>query len=297
MFIQETTIKIKSGSGGSGCKATGLSERKKIYPCGGDGGNGGSIYLLSDRNTHNFNHVKTSYLAENGKPGGSSWKHGSDGRNICIKLPIGTTCIDKYEGLVLGQLQNHNECLLIARGGRGGLGNGNKKIRRQKAYPGYLGVEQLIQLYRVNCYDLVLLGSYNTGKSTLFNLILKASLSEVADYPHTTKDMVIGHIQSADFKQYTIVDTPPIEKIIDKIHMVDGCNCKILYLVKSQSDYKYLDYLVDTNIIKSNMVWLISSVHIPTTRSWYKCDVISDIENITYIADQISHKLHLGLNI
>ena len=135
-FVDEASIKVFAGNGGSGC----LSFRREKYipkggPDGGDGGDGGSVYLQGDSGLNtlvDFRH-RRSYKAENGVQGKGQERYGKKGQDIYIRVPLGTVVTDQESGVVLGDVTEHGQHLLVARGGRGGLGNVHFKSSTNRA--------------------------------------------------------------------------------------------------------------------------------------------------------------------
>src|SRR5262249_19875745 len=206
MFIDEAKITVKAGDGGHGCIAF---RREKFIPrggpSGGDGGNGGSIYVTTDVHDNTllkfrFNHT---FRAERGRHGEGSNRHGRNGQDLEIKVPIGTVIYDDETGETLHDFTEPNERVLIAKGGRGGHGNAHfvSSVNRvpHKAQDGAAGEEKTLRLELKLLADAGLVGYPNVGKSTLISRI-SAARPKIADYPFTTLEPNLGVVAVGDAK-------------------------------------------------------------------------------------------------
>src|SRR5438067_2829179 len=211
MFIDEAKITVKAGDGGHGCIAF---RREKFVPrggpSGGDGGNGGSIYVATDRNENTllkfrFNHV---FRAARGRHGEGSNRHGKNGEDLEITVPVGTAVYDEATGEMLHDFTEVSERVLIAQGGRGGHGNAYFKsaVNRvpHKAQDGAPGEEKILRLELKLLADAGLVGYPNVGKSTLISRI-SAARPKIADYPFTTLEPQLG-VVSVDDRSFVLAD-------------------------------------------------------------------------------------------
>ncbi len=213
-FVDEASIHITAGKGGNGS----ASFRREKYipfggPDGGDGGDGGSVYLEGDSGLNtlvDFRH-RRRYKAENGVQGKGQERYGKKGQDIYIRVPLGTVVTDEESGVVLGDVTEHGQHLLVARGGRGGLGNVHFKSSTNRAprkcTPGEAGEEIQLHLEMKVLADIGLLGFPNAGKSTLISTVSSAR-PKVADYPFTTLYPNLGVVRIGIDSSFVIADIP-----------------------------------------------------------------------------------------
>lgn len=213
-FVDEASIHIIAGKGGDG-SASFRREKFIQYggPDGGDGGAGGSVYLEGDSGLNtlvDFRH-RRMYKAQNGVPGKGQEKYGKGGEDINIRVPLGTVVTDESKGVVLGDVTEHGQHLLVARGGRGGLGNVHFKSSTNRAprkcTPGEAGEDVQLHLELKVLADVGLLGFPNAGKSTLISVV-SAARPKVADYPFTTLYPNLGVVRIGVDSSFVIADVP-----------------------------------------------------------------------------------------
>lgn len=215
MFIDEAVIKVKAGRGGDG--AVSFRREKNIPrggPDGGDGGDGGNVYLRTRENIHGLAKVASAkiYQAENGQPGQGKRKHGRNGQSIYIDVPPGTVVFQQFQDreVKIGDLVHINEQLLVARGGKGGLGNEHFKSSINQAprqfVPGEPGEIKTLRLEVRHLADVGLVGLPNAGKSTLIARLSSAK-PKIANYPFTTLEPHLGTVQW-NKKRFIIADIP-----------------------------------------------------------------------------------------
>jgi GTP-binding protein len=219
-FIDEVEILCEGGKGGDGCVAF-LREKylPKGGPAGGDGGDGGNVYLIGDErlNTLADFQYQYHYKAKNGENGKGKNQHGKKGKDIFLKVPLGTD-VYKYEEekgyTYLGSILKPNEILLVAKGGKGGRGNTHFKSptnqRPRYAEKGKEGERVKLKLVLRLLADVGFVGLPNAGKSTLLKAISDAK-PKIAPYPFTTLTPNLGVLES-DYFKITACDLPGIIK-------------------------------------------------------------------------------------
>jgi len=213
-FVDQAMIQVRSGAGGNGC----LSFRReknvpKGGPNGGDGGNGGAVYLVatSQKDTLYRFHLNQHFRAERGQAGRGKNQHGRKGEDLIIELPLGTTVKDGETGALLVDLVKPGQRFMVARGGRGGRGNArfatstNRAPRR--ADPGEEYQEVRLSLELSLLADVGLVGLPNVGKSTLLSH-LSAARPEIADYPFTTLIPCLGVVALDPDRSFVMADLP-----------------------------------------------------------------------------------------
>lgn len=213
-FVDECQLNVRGGDGGAGC----ISFRREGPeamggPNGGDGGNGGEIWLVADHNVASLLAFKDHphRKAERGIHGKGKDMHGRRGESIIIKVPIGTKAGDLYTGEVYAELNNQGDRWLAAAGGRGGRGNAkflsNKRRAPSFAEQGEHGEERWLKLELRLMADVALVGFPNVGKSTLISVISKAK-PKIANYPFTTLEPNLGVVSLDDDTEFVVADIP-----------------------------------------------------------------------------------------
>jgi GTP-binding protein len=213
-FIDEAKIEVHAGKGGDGSAAF-RRERSvpRGGPSGGDGGRGGSVWAVADRNLNTLIDYRYARIhrAENGDGGHGSEKYGRGGRDIELRVPVGTIVRDAATGETLADLARDGERALLARGGRGGLGNVHFKSSVNRAprqfTRGEPGESHELALELRVLADVGLLGLPNAGKSTLVRAVSSAR-PKVADYPFTTLNPSLGVVRVAPEASFVIADIP-----------------------------------------------------------------------------------------
>lgn len=213
-FVDETSITVEAGKGGNGC----LSFRREKFvpkggPDGGDGGHGGSVFLVGDEALNTLIDFKFQrfYKAENGQPGQGRQMSGRQGQDLYVKVPVGTTVIDVESLEVIGDITAHGQELKVAQGGRRGLGNIHFKSSTNRAprrtTPGTEGERRELRLELKLMADVGLLGMPNAGKSTLIRAV-SAAKPKVADYPFTTLVPNLGVVKLGTHEHFVMADVP-----------------------------------------------------------------------------------------
>jgi GTP-binding protein len=213
-FIDEAKIEVIAGDGGAGSASM---RREKFIefggPDGGDGGRGGSVYAIADRNINtliDYRYSKT-HLAKNGEPGRGADCYGRAGDDIELRIPVGTIITDFETGDLIADLTKHGERLCLAEGGVGGWGNihfksSTNRAPRQKTN-GKPGVRRKLKLELKVLADVGLLGMPNAGKSTLITAVSNAR-PKIADYPFTTLHPNLGVVRVGSERSFVIADIP-----------------------------------------------------------------------------------------
>lgn len=213
-FIDEAKIFVAAGDGGNGIVSF---RREKFVPMGGpdggDGGRGGSVYAVADRNINTLIEYRYTrkFLAQRGENGGSTDCYGKGGDDITLHLPVGTVIADVNSNEIVADLDVDGKKVLIAKGGRGGLGNIHFKSSVNRAprqcTKGEAGEERDLRLELRVLADVGLLGQPNAGKSTFIRAV-SAARPKVADYPFTTLHPNLGVVRVSDTKSFVIADIP-----------------------------------------------------------------------------------------
>jgi len=215
-FVDYVKIFVSSGKGGKG--STHLHREKFIEkggPDGGDGGRGGHVVLVGNKGLWTLFHLKFArhIKAGQGGDGGSDRSTGADGEDKFIEVPLGTVVKDKETGEVLFEITEDGERKILAKGGKGGLGNWHFRSSTNQtpryAQPGLPGTEMDVILELKVLADVGLVGFPNAGKSTLLSVLTSAK-PKIADYPFTTLKPNLGIVAYRDFQSFVIADIPGI---------------------------------------------------------------------------------------
>lgn len=245
MFIDQAKIRVKAGDGGSGCVAF---RREKFVPKGGpnggDGGDGGSVYVIATSRLNTLYHLqfKREWQAERGQHGMGSNCTGRQGSDVEIELPVGSVVKDSVTGEVLADLTEEGQRVLVAQGGRGGLGNQHFATSRRQtpryAQDGVEGEERELEIQLKLIADVGLIGLPNAGKSTLISVI-SAAKPKIADYPFTTLVPNLGVVGVDYDASFVVADIPGL---IEGAHEGHGLGDRFLRHVERCS---ILVHLVD----------------------------------------------------
>jgi GTP-binding protein len=213
-FVDEATIEVIAGKGGNGVASF---RREKFIPKGGpdggDGGRGGSVLAVADRNINTLIDFRYARLhrAKNGENGRGSDQYGAAAPDIVLRVPVGTLIHDAGSGAALFDLTRHGQLVTLAAGGQGGLGNIHFKSSINRAprqcTPGKEGEQRRLRLELKVLADVGLLGMPNAGKSTLISRVSNAK-PKIADYPFTTLHPNLGVVRVSSERSFVVADIP-----------------------------------------------------------------------------------------
>lgn len=217
-FIDEAIISVKAGDGGNGC----VSFRREKYvpmggPDGGDGGDGGNVIIRADEGLSTLMDLKyrRHFRAGRGTHGKGKQMTGAVGKEVIIKVPVGTIIYEEKSGIKLVDLVTSDAEAVVARGGNGGKGNArfatSTNRAPRKAEPGEKGEERKLHLELKLLADVGLIGMPNAGKSTLISVI-SAAKPKIADYPFTTTSPNLGVVYIGEGNSFTVADMPGLIK-------------------------------------------------------------------------------------
>jgi GTP-binding protein len=252
MFVDEVDIHVTAGRGGRGC----LAFRREKYvprggPSGGDGGHGGSIYIVASPHINTLINFRfhPEFDAQKGANGEGSNRTGRNGEDLTLKVPAGTLVYDRTGApdvapRLLADLAHPGDRVLVAKGGRGGLGNAHFATSTNRAprkvQPGEEGEEKFLRLELKLLADVGLVGYPNAGKSTLISRI-SAARPKIADYPFTTLTPNLGVVSLSDDRSFVVADVPGL---IEGAHRGQGLGHQFLRHLERT---KVLLHLVDVS--------------------------------------------------
>ncbi|HEX4347457.1 MAG TPA: GTPase ObgE [Vicinamibacterales bacterium] len=252
MFVDEVEVHVEAGHGGRGCLA--FRREKRVArggPSGGDGGHGGSIFVVASPHTNTLINYRfhPEFTGERGQHGQGSNCTGHGGDDIDLPVPIGTLVYEKSEHaengwILVADLAREGERVLVAKGGRGGLGNAHfvSSTNRapRKVQPGEAGEEKILRLELKLLADVGLVGFPNAGKSTLIARI-SAARPKIADYPFTTLTPNLGVVGLSGDRSFVVADVPGL---IEGAHRGLGLGHRFLRHLERT---KVLVHLVDVS--------------------------------------------------
>ena len=249
-FLDQVKIFVKAGDGGSGSASM---RREKFIefggPNGGDGGKGASIILKAERNLNTLIDYRYTqhFKAEKGQNGMSKNKTGRNGKDLYLKVPMGTQILEEDNKTLLFDFKNEKEEFVVANGGRGGLGNTNFKSSTNRAprkfTKGTLGEEFWIWLQLKTIADIGIIGLPNAGKSSLLAAITNAN-PKIANYKFTTLNPNLG-VATYDDREITIADIPGL---IEGAHTGVGLGIKFLKHIERCKTLLHLIDITEENI-------------------------------------------------
>ena len=296
-FVDYVKICCRSGSGGAGSSHFHRDRfTTKGGPDGGDGGRGGHVIVKGNSQLWTLIHLKYKrhVFASDGKNGGSALKTGADGDDKIIEVPLGTVARDAETGKQLFEITEHNQTRILAKGGRGGLGNDHFKSPTNQspryAQPGEPGIESWKILELKILADVGLVGFPNAGKSTLLSVI-SAAKPEIADYPFTTLTPNLGMVQYRNNRSFVVADIPGI---IEGAHQGRGLgirflrhierNAMLLFMIPADSKNIQEEYKILLNELKEYNPELLDKKRLIVVS---KCDML-DEELIGEMTEELS---------
>jgi GTP-binding protein len=248
-FIDYVTINVQSGKGGKGCTSF---RREKFVPRGGpdggDGGHGGHVMFRANPQMGTLLDLRYQriYKAENGRQGEGQKKFGRDGKHTVIEVPVGSLIKERHTEVVLADLDEPGAEFIIAKGGKGGLGNSHfaTSVKQVPYYsqPGLPGEEHDLLIELKLLADIGLLGLPNAGKSTLISVISNAR-PKIADYPFTTLVPNLGVVKYEDHRSFVVADIPGL---IEGAHTGAGLGHRFLRHVERT---RILLHMVDVSVM------------------------------------------------
>ena len=252
-FLDQVKIFVKAGDGGSGSPSF---RREKFIefggPDGGDGGKGGSVILKSERNLNTLidYRYQQHFKAERGGDGSGKNKTGKGGKNLVLKVPIGTQVFEEDNKTVIFDFKKENEEFVIANGGKGGFGNTRFKSSTNRApkkfTKGVNGEEYWIWLQLKTIADIGIIGLPNAGKSSLLASLTSAN-PKIANYKFTTLNPNLG-VAMYDDKEITLADIPGL---IEGAHTGTGLGIKFLKHIERCKTLLHLIDITEENLVKS----------------------------------------------
>ena len=306
-FLDQAKIYVNAGNGGSGSASF---RREKFVefggPDGGDGGEGGSVILLADENLNTLVDFRFQqhFKAERGKNGMGNKKSGKSGKDLILRVPIGTQVFEEDNNTLIEDLKKVGQKIILAKGGKKGLGNVRYKTLTNRAprkkTDGGLGEKFWIWLQLKVIADVGIIGMPNAGKSSLLSVLTRAK-PKIANYPFTTINPNLG-VASYDNKEITIADIPGliegahegiglgdkflrhIERCKNLVHLIDITENNILenYLKIRKELSKYSnDLLKKKEIIIFNKIDIINTNEIEEKISYFKKKVKKNIYKIS----------------
>ncbi len=238
-FVDKARIQVQAGNGGKGCESH-YSDKYTRYPIpnGGDGGRGGNVVFMADRNLHTLldYRFKQHYVAQSGGHASSNNKTGKRGEDCILRVPVGTILWDYDNGLLIRDLVEHDDSVIVARGGEGGRGNNHNRT----VLPPKPGEVRMIRLELKIIADVGLVGFPNAGKSTLICAVSHVK-SKIAEYPFSTKAPILGIVKDDDDekKNFVMADLPGL---IEGAHEGKGLGYEFL---KHAERTKILVHVID----------------------------------------------------
>ncbi len=236
MFTDRLHLLIQAGHGGNGCDSCYHRLDRKIIYNGGDGGAGGSVIFRAEQNAPPISTLKfrQHIVAQCGGNGGSFKKRGRTAEDLVVIVPVGVKIFDRRNQMLIRELKEHGESVVVARGGKGGVGN----IGHKQAQPGERGEEVEIELLSRLHSDAFMIGLPCSGKSSLLNHLTRTHAKH-ENHPFKTKDPEIGVLKFSDYEQMTLCELP---SLYEGSHEGRGCGTDFL---KHLEGAKWILWVID----------------------------------------------------
>ena len=288
MFIDRVVVHAKAGDGGSGI----ISFRREKFvpmggPDGGDGGRGGDIVIVGDSNLSTLLDYtyRDSWTAPSGDHGSGSNKSGKSGDDVIMPVPVGTVIKDLETSELLGEVLEHGDRIVVARGGRGGKGNSYFATATHQSpreyQPGEDGQTRTLELELKLIADVGLVGQPNAGKSTLLSVI-SAAHPKIGDYPFTTLSPNLGVVQLTDDRTFVVADLPGI---IEGAHEGRGLGLQFLRHIERTRLLAFLipidaiDWQAEYDQLRREVeAYSIELAHKPHCVVFTKMDLLGEME-------------------
>lgn len=299
-FIDQAKIEVEAGNGGDGIVAF---RREKYVPAGGpsggNGGKGGSVLLVAEENLQTLLDFRYNHLfkAENGSRGGPNNRTGANGKDLIIEVPCGTVAYDAETDDIIGDLVEPGQTLLVAEGGKGGLGNkyflSNRNRAPEYALPGLAGEIKSLRLELKLLAEVGIIGLPNAGKSTLISA-LSAARPKIADYPFTTLIPNLGVVRKPTGDGTVFADIPGLIEGAsqgaglghDFLRHIERTRV-LLHLIDATSE----DVVADFNIIQQELqVYGRGLAERPQVLALNKIDAVDrETKDLEALATQLNH--------
>ncbi len=305
MFYDEVNVTLQAGDGGDGC----FSFRRAKYepkggPDGGSGGRGGDVYLEADPNVADLTdyHFKPGWRAKNGEPGRGSDQHGKNGRDLVLKLPVGTVVLDRETGIAVADVASPGVRVRLLGGGSGGRGNAEFKSSTNRAprqftlgKPGEAGAFRLVIK---TIADAGLIGYPNAGKSTLLGLLTRAH-PKTGAYPFTTLFPTVGVVEyPGEHDRVTLADVPGLiegaseNRGLGHRFLKHVERCKVLVFLIDMQGGDGRDPLADYRVLQRELkLYLPGLVRKPVLVVLNKMDEPDAPENLKRFRAKVRRKL------
>jgi GTP-binding protein len=286
VFIDRVVVNVKAGDGGSGISSF---RREKFVPLGGpdggDGGRGGDIIVVGDTNLATLLDYtyRDSWVAPTGDHGSGSNRSGRSGDDVIMPVPVGTIIKDLGTSELLGEILEHGDRIIVAKGGRGGKGNSHFATATHQSpreyQPGEDGQGRTLELELKLIADIGLVGQPNAGKSTLLSVI-SAARPKIADYPFTTLAPNLGVVQLSDNRTFVVADIPGI---IEGAHEGRGLGLQFLRHIERTRALAFLipidadDWQTEYDQLRSEIrSYSAELAHTPHCVVFTKMDLLGD---------------------